>query len=43
MFDFIEDCIANYSEDNPDDFAYISIITKEKYKLGTRVSTKSFR
>lgn len=40
QFDLREDCIANYSEDNPDDFAYISVITKKKYKLGTRVSAK---
>lgn len=39
-FDLREDCIANYSEDDPNSVSYVSIITKKKYKTGTRVSTK---
>ena len=39
-FDLREDCIANYKEGKPEEFAYVSIITKKKYKAGVTFSTK---
>ena len=33
-------CIANYKEETPEDFAYVSIITKEKCAVGAKVGIK---
>ncbi len=39
-FDFREDCIANYKEGHPEEFDYVSIITKKKYTAGVTFRAK---
>ena len=34
------DCVANYKEETPDDFAYVSVLNKEKCATGAKVSVK---
>jgi len=33
-------CVANYKEESPEEFAYVSVITKEKIAAGAKVSVK---
>ena len=39
-FEFRDGCIANYKEETPEDFSYVSLITKEKCAVGAKVSMK---
>lgn len=40
QFDQHADCIANYKEETTDDFAYVSVIHKEKCAAGAKVTIK---
>jgi len=39
-FFLYDNCIANFEPERREEFNYVSLITKKKYGIGTRVSTK---
>ncbi len=40
LFEQQNGCVANYKEETPEEFAYVSVITKEKYAAGAKISVK---
>ena len=39
-FEQQKDCVANYKEENPEEFAYVSVVCNEKCAVGAKVSVE---